>query len=59
MAVFRVSQIDGKLEAISYVSTYGKTPRHFSITPDNKYLIGANQDSNNLVVFKRDLETEI
>lgn len=57
IAVFKVSESDGKLTPISYVSTYGKTPRHFSITPDNKYLIGANQDSNNIVVFQRDLQS--
>jgi len=57
LAVFKVSQSDGTLKPISYVSTYGKTPRHFSITPDNKYLIGANQDSNNIIIFKRDLES--
>lgn len=55
LAVFKVLT-DGKLQSVSYVTTYGKTPRHFSITPDDKYLIVANQDSNNLVVFKRDLE---
>lgn len=43
----------GQLEYLSEISTYGKTPRHFIITPDDKYLISANQDSNNLIVFKR------
>ncbi len=43
------------LSVVDCVSIYGKTPRHFSITSDNKWLIGANQDSNNSVVFKRNL----
>ena len=55
LAIFAV-QSDGTLSAINYVSTFGKTPRHFSISPDNEWLIGANQDSNNLVVFKRNIE---
>ncbi len=36
------------LSVVDCVSIYGKKP-------DNKWLIGANQDSNNLVVFKRNL----
>eukprot|EP01083_Nonionella_stella_P064733 169009_1 len=57
IAVFKVLMYGGgQLEAVSYVPTYGKTPRHFTITPDDEWLIGANQDSNNLVVFKRDKE---
>merc|ERR1711997_1216710 len=55
IAVFRILLDDGgKLENVTFVPTFGKTPRHFSITPDDKYLVGANQDSNNLVVFARD-----
>ena len=37
-----------------YVHTGGKTPRDFSIHPNGKSLIVANQDSNNLVVFTID-----
>jgi len=55
IAVFKILQ-DGKLENVSFVPTFGKTPRHFMITPDDRYLVGANQDSNNVVVFRRDLE---
>jgi len=57
IAVFKILEDDGgKLENVSFVPTFGKTPRHFMITPDDRYLVGANQDSNNLVVFQRDLE---
>merc|ERR1712228_1021965 len=55
LAIFKVAN-DGTLKAINYVSTFGKTPRHFSISPDNEWLIGANQDSNNLVVFRRNAQ---
>merc|ERR1712241_482453 len=55
LAIFRVAN-DGQLEPINYVSTFGKTPRHFAISPDNKWLIGANRDSNNLVVFERNIK---
>jgi len=55
IAVFRVLG-DGQLEQVSFVGTEGLTPRHFAISPDNRYLVGANQDSNNLAVFRRDIE---
>jgi len=55
IAVFKVLlQKKGTLQNVSFVPTFGKTPRHFAITPDDKYLVGANQDSNNVIVFKRD-----
>lgn len=28
------------------------TPRHFAIDPSGQYLIAANQDTNDLMVFK-------
>merc|ERR1712154_36152 len=55
LAIFKVAN-DGQLEPINYVSTFGKTPRHFAISPDDEWLIGANQDSNNLVVFRRNVD---
>jgi 6-phosphogluconolactonase len=39
------------------VSTGGKFPRHFSITPCGKAVIVANQDSSWLTLFKRDVES--
>jgi len=57
IAVFKVmADDDGKLEQVSFARTYGQTPRHFAISPDNRFLVGANQDSNNLAVFRRDVE---
>lgn len=51
IAVFRVSEVSGKLKFIGTVSTGGKTPRNFAITSDGRYLLAANQDSDNIVVF--------
>jgi len=56
IAIFRVLD-DGGLERIDIVSTGGKFPRHFAITPCGKALIAANQDSSNLVLFSRDVES--
>ncbi|MDQ6890272.1 MAG: lactonase family protein, partial [Bacteroidota bacterium] len=35
----------------------GKTPRNFIIDPTGNYLLVANQESNNIVIFKRDKTT--
>ena len=56
ISIFKILS-NGKLKYINDVSTYGKTPRHFAITQDNKYIISANQDSNNIIVFKRNIDT--
>ena len=35
----------------------GKAPRNFSIDPSGNYLLVANQDSDNVIVFKRNKTT--
>jgi 6-phosphogluconolactonase len=42
---------------VSVVSSGGACPRNFALSPDGRWLIAANQDSNNLAVFARDEET--
>lgn len=41
-----------ELYAIQRIKTEGKTPRSFEITPDGKYILIANQDSDNVTIFK-------
>jgi 6-phosphogluconolactonase len=45
---------DGKLTFQGTTPTEGKTPRNFRIDPSGAWLIAANQDSGNMVVFKID-----
>ncbi len=45
---------DGSLKLVANEPTKGKDPRNFQITPDEKYIIVANQNGNNLVSYKRD-----
>ena len=52
LACFRINQ-DGGLHLFDQMPTRGKTPRHFSLTPDERYVIVANQDSHNLSIFQR------
>ena len=53
MAVFAISDHDGTLKAVQHVSCGGKTPRHFALDPGNQWLVVANQESSNVVVFAR------
>lgn len=57
MASFTVSGTDGKLTMMERTSCGGKTPRHIALSPNERWLLVANQDSNNLSVFARDAKT--
>jgi len=50
-------QSDGQLVMVGHESTQGKTPRDMEISPDGKYLIVANQDTDNIVAFEIDPNT--
>lgn len=39
------------------ISTQGKTPRNFAIDPSGKFLLVANQNSDEVIVFRRDLKS--
>lgn len=56
LTIFRILP-DGRLERAGLVPTGGKFPRHFAITPCGKAVIVANQDSGQIRVFSRDVET--
>lgn len=57
IAVYSVDGESGRLTLIEHVSTEGKHPRHFALTPDGDFLIAANRDTNNLTVFRVDRES--
>lgn len=52
IAIFEVDQ-DGKLELIGSEMVKGNWPRNFIFSPDEKFLLVANQESNNIVVFAK------
>ncbi|MFV8375422.1 lactonase family protein [Flavobacterium sp. LB1P71] len=56
IAIFSIES-NGTLKTVGYQSTFGKTPRIFTIDSTGKFLIAANQTSGNVVVFKRNLVT--
>jgi 6-phosphogluconolactonase len=57
LAIFSVDQATGKLQLKGYQSTMGKAPRHFTIDPSGNYLLVANQDTDTVVIFKRNKQT--
>lgn len=48
---------DGCLKIEEIVSCKGKTPRNFVIDPEGTYILVANQDSDEIVLFHRDCDT--
>ena len=56
IAVFAI-QADGTLQLVEITPCGGQHPRNFALTSDGNWLVCANQNSNNLVVFKVDAAT--
>ena len=56
IVVFEVSET-GELSFLEVESTRGSWPRNFSISPDEKHLLVANQKTNNVTVFEIDKES--
>ncbi|MEO8174124.1 MAG: lactonase family protein [Sediminibacterium sp.] len=57
IAIYSINTATGRLINVGYQSTMGEGPRNFMIDPTGNYLLAANQKTNNIVVFKRDLAT--
>ncbi|MCA9005315.1 MAG: beta-propeller fold lactonase family protein, partial [Planctomycetaceae bacterium] len=57
IAMYRIDQTSGQLTSLGYQPTGGAIPRNFNIDPSGTFLLAANQDSNNVVVFRIDQET--
>lgn len=56
LSVFQ-ADLEGGLSLIQQISTGGRTPRNFNLSPDGHFLLVANQDSDEIRLFKRDLVT--
>lgn len=57
IAIFSIDGESGKIRLSGFQSTGGSTPRNFVIDPTGNFLLVANQQSNNIVVFKRNIKT--
>jgi 6-phosphogluconolactonase len=56
LAVFAIGE-GGRLSLVEHVSTQGKTPRFFTFDPSGRWLLAANQNSNDIFVFRADSHT--
>jgi 6-phosphogluconolactonase len=56
IAIYSISK-DGKLATVGHQSVLGKTPRNFVIDPTGNFLLAANQNTNDVVIFRRDTKT--
>ncbi len=57
ISVFRIDQKKGTLNLEERQPSLGKTPRNFIIDPTGNFLLVAHQDSDSIVIFKRNKST--
>ncbi len=57
IAIFSVDPQTGKIVQIGQEPTLGESPRNFTLSPDNDYLLVANQNTQNIVAFRREVKT--
>lgn len=55
--IYSINEENGELTYVGRESSMGKAPRNFAIDPTGNFLLVANQDSDEIIVFKRDKET--
>jgi 6-phosphogluconolactonase len=56
---FKADATTGALTPMSRTSCGGKIPRNFTLDPTERWMLVANQDSNNVSVFARNPETGV
>lgn len=54
---FQVNPEDGTLTKIARTTCGGKVPRHIALDPTERWLLVANQESDNIAVIRRDVRT--
>jgi 6-phosphogluconolactonase len=57
MAIFKINTRNGQLTAVGFEPVKGEVPRNFIIHPSGEFLLVANQDSDQVVIFKRNKST--
>ena len=57
IVIYKINKKTGFLSLAAHQSTLGLAPRNFNFDPSGKYLLVANQNSNEVVIFKRDIKT--
>lgn len=57
IVIYAINPGSGQLTFAGRQSTLGKGPRNFMIDPTGQFLLVANQNSDNIFIFKRDSKT--
>jgi len=57
LAVYSVAEKTGELDLIDFPSVEGEHPRNFLIDPDGKFVLVANRDTDDVILFERDRES--
>ena len=57
IVIYKINKITGHITFVSQQSTLGLGPRNFNFDLSGKYLLVANQNSNEVVIFKRNIKT--
>jgi len=57
IGILSINQSNGMLVWVDDQSTMGKTPRNFNFDPTGNFLLVANQNSDEIVIFKRDKQS--
>jgi 6-phosphogluconolactonase len=54
IAIFRIDQDNGMIQPVGFQPSLGIHPRNFNFDPTGNFLLVANRDSNEIVIFKVD-----
>lgn len=57
VVTFSISPQDGKLTLLNQTPCGGRIPRHLALDPSGRWLLAANQESDNIAVFSRNLQS--
>jgi len=57
IVVYAIDDVSGSLTYLGHTGCGGRSPRHFTIDPEGRYLLAANQSSDSVVSFAIDRDT--
>ncbi len=57
IAIFSIDAKTGMITLVDHQYTLGEKPRHFNFDPTGKFLLVCNQNSDEIVIFKRNINT--
>jgi 6-phosphogluconolactonase len=59
LVVWRIDPEKGGLVLVQHVPCGGDHPRSFALSPDERWLLCANMNADNIVIFRRDFRTGV